>query len=267
MLAALVGRSLGRARGLLLGLVALLCGLQFLLAIVARELQGSQAFKALAALIPAVFQQAMGSFFFGSFGGMVSFGFVHPVVVLVLVEAAIFLGSEPAWEVESALVDLTMARPVPRSAAVARTLTIVFGATACVLLLMLASTRVAAYLFAPAGAPVPRLRTSGMLTANLMAVTWWFGAFSLLVACVARRRSQALGIAGLSAVFLYLFNFLAEAWPRARAFRFFTPFHYYNAPGLLMGSERDWPVHMTLLLVTTAILCIAAWRAYERRDL
>jgi ABC-2 type transport system permease protein len=267
MLPALIGRSLGRARGLLLGLVTLLCGLQFLLAIVARELQGSQAFKALTALVPGVFQQAMGSFFFGSYGGMVSFGFVHPVVVLVLVEAAIFLGSEPAWEIESGIVDLTMARPVPRGLATVRTLAIVFGATGCVLLLMLASTRIAAQLFAPAGTSLPRLRTSVMVTANLLAVTWWFGALSLLVAAIVRRRSQALGIAGLSAVFLYLFNFLAEVWPQARAFRFFTPFHYYNAPGLLMGSEREWPAHMTLLLVTTAILCVAAWRMYEKRDL
>jgi ABC-type transport system involved in multi-copper enzyme maturation permease subunit len=267
MLAALIGRSLERARGLLLGLVVLLCGFQFLIVMIAREIQQSQAFTAITALIPAAFQQMAGGLSFGSYSGLASFGFVHPIVVLVLVEAAIFLASEPVWDVEARMVDLTMARPVPRWAAVARTLLVVFGATASVLLLMVVSTRLALRAFTPAGVPVPPLRTNLLLAINLMAVSWWFGSLSLLVASRARRRSAALGIAGLMAVFLYLLNLVTEIWAKARSFRFVTPFHYYNAPALIRGSNDAWPVDVAILLGATAVFCVAAWQGYTRRDL
>ena len=122
MLAALVGRSISRARGLLVGIATLLCGFQFLIVIIAREIQQSLAFPSIMAFMPAVLQQMSGGLFFGSFSGLASYGFIHPIVVLVLVEAAVFLASEPAGEVEAGIVDLTMARPVPRGMVVARTL-------------------------------------------------------------------------------------------------------------------------------------------------
>lgn len=236
MLTALIGRSIGRARGLLMGLVVLLCGFQLLMVMVAREIQQSQAFSAIAVLMPAAFQQMTGGLFFGSFSGLALFGFVHPIVVLVLVEAAIFLASEPAWDVEAGLVDMTMAR-------------------------------LALHAFTPTGVPVPPLRTSVLLAVNLTAVSWWFGSFSLLVASVARRRSAVLGAAGLMAVFLYLLNLVAEIWSKARGFRFLTPFHYYNAPTLIRGSNQQWPADIALLLGTAAVLCVAAWQVYLRRDL
>jgi ABC-type transport system involved in multi-copper enzyme maturation permease subunit len=267
MLAALIGRSLGRARGLLLGLAVLLCGFQLLIVMIAREIQQSQAFPSITAFMPAPLQQLAGGLFFGSFSGLASFGFVHPIVVLVLVEAAIFLAAEPAWDVEAGMVDVTMARPVPRWVPLARSLFFAFGATAAVLLLMVTATRLALYTFTPVEVPVPRLRTSVLLAVNLMAVSWWFGSFSLLVASVARRRSSALGAAGLTAVFLYLLNLVAEIWSKARSFRFITPFHYYNAPAFIRGTNQEWPVDIALLFGTAGVLCIAAWHVYTRRDL
>ena len=267
MLAALIGRSLGRARGLLLGLAVLLCGFQLLIVMIAREIQQSQAFPSITAFMPAPLQQLAGGLFFGSFSGLASFGFVHPIVVLVLVEAAIFLAAEPAWEVEAGMVDVMMARPVPRGLAVTRTLLVVLAATGGVLLLMVTSTRLALHAFAPPGEPVPQLRTTVLLAVNLMAVTWWFGSFSLLVASLVRRRSTALGVAGLMAVFLYLLNLVAEIWPKARSFRFVTPFHYNNAPAFIRGSNEEWPADIALLLGAAAVLCVVAGQLYARRDL
>ena len=60
MLPALLARSLGRARFLLLGLAALLCGFQLLIVIIATEIQRAQTFNALAALLPQVFQSLVG---------------------------------------------------------------------------------------------------------------------------------------------------------------------------------------------------------------
>lgn len=267
MLPALVGRSLGRARGLLGALAALLCGFQFLIVLIAAEVQRAQAFSALAALLPAFFQSLVGGLMFGSFAGLTSFGFVHPIVVLVLVEAAIFLASEPAWEVEAGIVDVTMARPVPRGALVARSAIVAFGATAAVLALMVLSMRLALHVAAPSGAAWPRLRTNALLASNLMAVAWWFAGLSLLVSGVVRRRSVAIGVTGMTAVALYLFHLMAEVSVTLQPYRAFTPFHYYDAVSLIRGAGQDWLRHVALLVATAALLSLGAWRAYARRDL
>lgn len=267
MLRALVGRSLGRARGLLLGVVALLCGFQFLIVVIAGEVQRNQTFSALAALLPAFFQSLVGGLVFTSFAGLVSFGFVHPIVVLALVEAAIFLASEPAWEVESGIVDVTMARPVTRGLLITRTILVTLGATAAILLLMLGAMSLALYAFAPEGVPWPRFRTTVLLAVNLMSVSWWFGGLSLLVSAFVRRRSAAIGAAGLAAFALYLFNLAAEISPSWQRLRPLTPFHYYDAPALIRGAYGQWPADVTVLLGTSALLILAAWRAYLSRDL
>lgn len=267
MLAALIGRSLGRARYLLLGLAGLLGGFQLMIVVIAAEIERTQTFSMLAALLPQFIQSLTGGLVFGSFAGLTSLGFVHPIVVLVLVEAAIFLGSEPAGEVEAGLVDLTMARPVPRGLVVVRTAILACGATAVLLLLMVVSMRLSLHALAPAGVVWPRLRTIALLASNLMAVAWWFGALSLLVSAVVRRRSIAIGVAGLLAVSLYLFHVMAEMSASLQRYRPFTPFHYFNSALLVRGSAQEWSRDVALLVATAALLGVAAWRAYTRRDL
>ncbi len=267
MVTALIARSLGRARFLLLGLFAMLCALQVVVVFAAAQVQRSGTLSALQGLFPQFFQSMIGGLVFGSFAGLVSLGFLHPVVVLVLVETAIFLASEPAWEVEAGIVDLTMARPVPRGAAVARSAAIAFGATAALLLLMLGAMRLSLHGLAPANASWPPLTTQALLALNLMAVVWWFGGLGLLVAAVVRRRSIAIGATGLLAVTLYLFNLVAEISPSMRPYRPFAPFHYFNYTLLMSGSHQAWPRDTGLLLASAAVLCIAAWRVYARRDL
>jgi hypothetical protein len=267
ILGALIGRSLGRARGLLAGLIVLLCGFQLIIVLIAAEIQRTQTFNALASLLPPAFQSLVGGLVFTSFGGIASFGFVHPIVVLVLVEGAIFLASEPAWEIESGIIDSTMARPVPRPMLIARTVLLVFGATAVVLLLMVVSMRLALHALAPPGVTWPRPRTQLLLASNLMALAWWFAGLSLLASGFVRRRSVAIGAAGLSAVALYLFEIASGMSKSLQPYRRFNPFHYYDAPSLIRGSDQDWARHVALLAGSAALLCIAAWRAYERRDL
>ncbi len=267
MLAALVGRSLGRVRFLLLGLTAVLCGLQLVIVAAAAELQRSGTLNALQGLFPQFFQSIAGGLVFGSFAGLASLGFLHPVVVLAVIEAAIFLASEPAWEIESGIVDVTMARPVPRGAIVARSAIVAFGATAAVLALMLVSMRVSLLALAPAGVARPALKTQALLAFNLLAEAWWFAALGLLAAAIVRRRSIAIGAAGLLAIALYLFNLVAEISPTMRPYRSFTPFHYFNSPLLISGSDQEWPGDVALLIVSAAALAVAAWRGYARRDL
>ena len=267
MLTALVVRSVERARGFLAALLVLLCGFQFAIAIIASELDRTRTFALLATLVPAAVQQMAGGLVFTSFTGLAAFGFFHPVVVLVFCEAAIFLASEPAWEVESGLVDLTMARAVPRRLAITRTVLVAWGALAGIAVLMAVSARLALVAYAPSGAALPPPRTTALLAANLVALGWWFAALSLLAATLVRRRSLAIGIGGMAAVGLYLLNLFAEISSRAAALRPLSPYHYFNAPAILRGAGMTWPRDIAVLLATAAVMLIVAYRVYEERDL
>ena len=267
MLTALVIRSVERARGLLTALLLLLCGFQFAIAIIASELDRTRTFALLSALVPAAVQQMAGGLVFTSYTGLAAFGFFHPVVVLVFCEAAIFLASEPAWEVEAGLVDLTMARAVPRRLAVTRTILVTCGALAAIALLMVFSARMALVAYAPPGAALPPPRTTLLLAANLLALGWWFAALSLLTSTLVRRRSVAIGIGGTAAVGLYLLNLFAEISSRAAALRPLSPYHYFNAPAILRGAGMTWPRDIGVLVGTTAVMLIAAYRVYRERDL
>jgi ABC-type transport system involved in multi-copper enzyme maturation permease subunit len=267
VLSALVVRSLGRARGLLIGLAALLCTFQVLLVFVAREISQDRMFSQLTAFIPANVQQMAGGLVFSSFGGLALFGFFHPVVLLVFVEAAIFLAVEPAWEVEAGMVDLTVARPVPRWMMLTRTLIVSCGSTAACAALMAVTSRIALLALAPAEAAWPRLASTVLLAVNLTALAWCFASLGLLVATSVRRRSAALGAAGLSAVGLYLLHLLAQLWQPASSLRHVTPFYYYNAPALLALSGNGWQRDVLVLVIAAMALCVSAFVSYERRDL
>ncbi len=267
MLGRLFTRSVARQRAFLAGLAVVLGGFQFLTVIMAGEVQRSAAFGQLTALIPIAFQQALGGLAFTSFAGLVSFGYAHPVVVLAFVEAAIFLGSEPAWEVEAGVVDLTMARPVPRGAIVMRGALVVTAIAGALGLCMALATRVALHLFAPPGAPWPPLRVTATLALNLATVALCFGCVSLAVASGARRRGTVLGTTGLAAVVLYLLNVIAPLWAPARRVVWISPFHYYDAMAIISGASTRWLPDVAVLVAIAAMGTSVAFVAYSRRDL
>ena len=266
MLIALVTRSFERARGLLAALVVVMCGFQVVLAILASEMARTNTFSLLTTLIPAAVQNLAGGMVFTTFGGFAAFGFFHPVVVLVFCGSAIFLASEPAWEVEAGLVDLTLARAIPRALVMTRTLLVTCGATTGIAFLMALAARVSMTALAQPGTAIPAFRTTTALAGNLLVLGWWFGALSLLGSAFARRRSVAAGVAGLAAVGLYLLNLYAEMSPRATAVRPLLPFHYFNASAILRGAST-WPRDVAILLIAAAVMAAVSYRVYEQRDL
>jgi hypothetical protein len=267
MLIALVTRSLERARALIAALVVVMCGFQVVLAILASEMARTNTFSLLTTLMPTAVQNLAGGMVFGTFGGFAAFGFFHPVVVLVFCGMAVFLASEPAWEVEAGLVDLTLARAIPRALVMTRTLLVTCGATAAIAILMALAARVSMTAFAQPGAGTPALRTTISLAINLLVLGWWFGALSLLAAAFARRRSVAAGGAGLAAVGLYLLHLYAEMSTRAAAIRPLLPFHYFNASAILRDAASTWPRDVAILLLTAAVMAAVSYGVYERRDL
>ena len=201
-----------------------------------------------------------------SFGGLVAFGFFHPVVVLALAVAAAYLTGELAGDVEDSLVDLIAARPVARGLLVARSALGSAVATAAVVVLMVTVNRAATIVYTPAGAPAQRLAPLVWLAANLLAVTWCCGAVGLAVAAFGRRRASAAAGAALTFVSLYLLNFAATWWAPARPFARLSPFHYFDAMPIVLGTH-DPTRDILVLLAAAAVFVACASATYARRDL
>lgn len=265
---ALVGRSVGRIAGLLTGVATLLAGFQALLVAVATSQQESQSFDLLTRLVPAFIQRQFGATLpaFMSFGGLVSLGYFHPVVVLSIAIFAAFLASELAADVEGGQVDLLLARSLGRHWLVTRSLMVAFVMPLLFVLLMTAASWAALGAIAPAGAEWPSFNSIGRLAAHLVAIAWCFAALGLALATMVRRRTSAFGPAALIAVALYLLDLIAAAWPALESAAMLSPFHYYQGAAVFAGRTDTARDLLVLGTVSAALVSTAYWR-FSVRDL
>jgi ABC-2 type transport system permease protein len=264
----LVARSLARGRRVFTAVPAILAGFQVLLVLVASSFLQARSFDLVSALMPMGVQQAFGpgALMLASFGGIVTFGYFHPIVVLAVVQLGAYAATEPSGEVEWGLFDLELARPVRRRTIVTRTLVVALGVTTAAAAAMLGGTWAGLTLLAPAGAQWPMPGRVVSLAAHLLLLSWVFVAAGLVAGAWARRRGTAFGAVAVVTVLLYLLNFVADAWPRAAGLRPWTPFHYF--PGFAVANGAAPVAHdlETLAAIAVVLVAIAYWR-FERRDL
>jgi ABC-type transport system involved in multi-copper enzyme maturation permease subunit len=265
---ALLLRSATQARYLLVGAYLLLCGFQVVIIGQAAEIERSSSFGRIAELVPAFLQRGLGSqaMLFATFRGTVAFGYFHPVVCLIVTLVAMYIATEPAHEIESGLVDLELARPVPRHRLLTRSLLLAELAILGSAVLMGAGTILGVRLFDATAMDLPTASTRVRLLVNLAATASCFAGFALLVAALSKRWTTAFTTAALTAVVLYLLDFLAIGWPVIRNIAWISPFHYYPALSIVAGESglaRD-----VAILLSAAALCVAGayWR-FTRRDL
>jgi ABC-2 type transport system permease protein len=268
MLAALVVRSVTRARGVLAGVAALLAAFQVALVFQAVSLHEQQTFEAAGRMVPGFIQRWLGDTMFalGSFGGIVSFGYFHPVIVLMTSIATAFLASDPAADVEEGYVDLLLARPVARHLLVTRSAILLAACPAMLATLMMTATWTTTALVAPRSAQWPSLPSILTLSAHLVLVASCFGALSLMLSTGARRRTSGFAPAAMAAVALYLVNVLAASWTPARVLDTVSPFHYYQGTRILVGLTDPARDLLTLGAAASALVAVAYWR-FGRRDL
>ena len=265
---ALLLRSLIRARFVLLGGGLLICALQIVIIGHAAEVQRTNAFASVANLMPAFLQRGLGNkaMLLATFKGTVAFGYFHPVVCLLLTAMAMFITTEVAHEVESKLVDLELARAVPRRRLLTRSLALALGAVLMLLLVMSLGTLAGIWLF-DAGAmdlPSPRMRLE--MLGNLFALAACFSALGLLVASASSRWATAFTAVALVSVVSYIIDFLALGWTPAKNIAWLSPFHYYPALSILAG-DADTPRNLVILLGVSAAMVAGAYWQFQRRDL
>jgi ABC-type transport system involved in multi-copper enzyme maturation permease subunit len=268
MLAVLAWRSAVQARYVLFGCLALLTAFQIIIVGQASALEEAHSFGRMAELVPAFLQRGLGSqsMLLVTFKGTVAFGYFHPVAAVLVAVLAIYFATEPAHEVESGLVDLVLARAVPRHVVVTRSILLAAGAVIAAVLLMALGTQLGLRVFASPEFDAPSAATRARMLVHLAGVAWCFGGVALAIAAGARRWSTAFTTAALAAVVLYLVDFLAIGWPPMRAIAWISPFHYYPALSILAGTAPPWR-NLGILLSTSVILCAIGYWRFNRRDL
>jgi ABC-2 type transport system permease protein len=261
----LVSRSLGRVWRMWAASASLLVGFQVALTITAVTLHESGSFEQLFQAVPAFVRQWIGASL-SSFAGMSALTFFEPVVILLLVLFAVYVASEPAGDVEEGLVDLVLARPLPRHWLVTRSLLAMTTTTAALVLALVAANVLSVLALAPGGATGPAGTTVLDLSVHLFALTWCFGGLTLAVAASLGRRSSVLGVLTVAVIALFLMKVLAEFTTRFDWLRWATPFDYFRGTDVLMGTAPTvWNVTVLLMLGATGA-AIGYWR-FQRRDL
>jgi len=265
---ALLQRSAAQARYVLIGSFALLCGFQLVIVGQAAEIERTQSFGRMAELLPGFLQRGLGSraLLLATFKGTVAFGYFHPVVCLLVSVIAIYLMTEPAHEVEAGLVDLELARAVPRHRLLTRSIVLTAASIAAAVLFMALGTWAGGRAFTDGHLDLPSAAARVRLLVHLAGVAACFGSFGLLMAVWSRRWVTAFTTAALVTVVTYLIDFLAIGWRPMRAVAWISPFHYYPALSILYG-DAPTARNLTVLYSTAIVLTVLACWRWQKRDL
>ncbi|HYT67705.1 MAG TPA: hypothetical protein VEL51_14845 [Vicinamibacterales bacterium] len=261
-------RSLAQARYMLAGVLILLFGFQLVIIGQAAEVERSNAFASIANLVPGFVQRGLGSraMLLATFRGTVAFGYFHPVVCILVAVLAMYLATEPAHEIETGLVDLELARSVPRHRLLTRSLLLAELAVLAAIGMMAAGTWSGARLFGAQAMALPSGALRLALLGNLFAVASCLGGFALMVAAFSRRWSTSFTTVALVAVIGYMIDFIAIGWRPMRTIAWLSPFHYYPALNVLAGDAPTGR-NVFILLATGALFAAIAYWQFQRRDL
>ncbi len=265
MIGALLLRALRQHAALLGVLSAALLLFEWAVVWVAARIDMGPGFRQLleTLLPPDVLEIIMGQFGFGDFQGTVSFGFQHPFTLVAVIAMVTVMATLPAYERETGLLDLILARPVPRWAYLAASAMLV---VITALLAPLAVLGGAAVGLLVVEAPQPVAWTSylpaaGGLVLLLLAV----GGYALLFATDARRRGTAVAqVVGVTLLFYWL-DFMGDYWDLLETARRLSPFFYFDPAS---AARNGIPPGDAFVLGGIAMVTFAAaFLSFRRQDL
>lgn len=218
----------------------------------------------LSAFLPRnVVDALLGQFGFTTFAGALSFGFQHPLTLTAAIAMVAVMSTLPAAEREAGLLDLILARPLPRHRYLTATL---IGVVTSALLPPVALLAGCAVGLTTVDAPQPVSWTDYLPpAAGLSLVLLSIGACGVLLASQSRRRGQAAAVlVGLTLV-CYWLDFMGDYWDALETVRLLSPFHYFE-PALAASSGI--PGRHVLILVSIAVVCtVGAFLNFRRQDL
>ena len=236
----------------------------------AAEIERTQSFSRMAELLPGFLQRGLGSkaMLLATFKGTVAFGYFHPVVCMLVGGLAIYLATEPAHEVESGLVDLELARSVPRHRLVTRSLLLARAAVIVAVGLMSVGTWLGG-----AGLRRRRVRSAvgrasgSSLLVHLAAVAACLGGFALLVATLSRALDDGVHDRRCSPRSSCTWSTSSRsAGGRCAPIAWISPFHYYPALSIVAGDAPAAGNLVVLFSAAAVFIALAYWQ-FQRRDL
>lgn len=267
-LAALVGRSAVQMRYAAFGSIVLTFLLQLVLVGQAVSIQQSNSFANVAKMIPSFLGRGLGSdvLVLASFKGTVMLGYFHPLVCVLIPVVAIYAATEPAHDVESGLVDLVLARSLPRTLLLARSflVAVLYGVVA--VSAMALGTYTGAALFNDAHYELPAGGLLARLSLHVFGVCWCYVGYALFVGVSVKRWATAFTTGVLTAACAYLVDFLSLGWPIMRWAAYVSPYRYYHALAIASGTVAETRDYLVLFGAGAVFTAAAFWR-FQRRDL
>jgi ABC-2 type transport system permease protein len=245
---------------------ALLGGFEFLICAAVGSADVSGALQTLLQSLPPFAQELVTSQFLGGMSarGLLAFGWNHPIAHALGTAAAIVLGARAvAGESDGGALELLASQPLSRGRYLRAQLLFACLALAVVTLAGIAGTVV--------GQRVQHLEPFGglqllRLGSNFFVLLCAWYAITLVLSVFGREGGRVAGIAFVVALISYIAQAIGRMWPAAS---FVLPWslHDYFAPqSLLLGTASIARPVVTLLAVTVAGVCLAAWH-FQRRDL
>lgn len=187
------------------------------------------------------------------------FSFLAPLLLIVYAVAA--GANAVAGEEERRTLDLLLANPIGRTRVVLEKAGAMVAGSAVIGVALWAALWAGT---AGAGMSLaPGKLAAATLAAVVVGVT--FGSLSLALGAATGRRGAALGSGIAVAVLTYFVNALAPSVAALRPYRWVSPFYHASGNNPLINGLA-WG-HILILVATAAVLVVAAWAAFRRRDL
>jgi ABC-2 type transport system permease protein len=198
-----------------------------------------------------------------SFGAAVAFGFQHPAILMAALAFVVVACSIPAAERETGVMELILARPIPRAQYLLGAFaTAVVGAVTIPAALLAACAAGLAFADAPGQPSWDRYIMSAVgMTALLLA----FAGIALLLGARAPRRGVAVSRTVGLILTLYLVDVFAERLAWLGWLRWASPFHYFRPIRSALFGET--PIeHLVILLAICALTTTVAFVRFGRGD-
>ena len=160
---------------------------------------------------------------------------------------------------ERGRLDLVLANPLPRRSLVVASWIV----TAAWLLLISLATGLTIVVVAQArGVGIPFWTAIGA-TFSLWPISLAFSSLALLLSCLVRQRSTALGVAGALVLISYLDLVIGRLVSSVGWMRYISAFNYYGTAAI----TGVWWGGVAVLLTASLILLLLAVIAFDRRDI
>jgi ABC-2 type transport system permease protein len=265
VIAALYVRQLRHHARLLAAMIAGVIAFETLFVWISASMNIGPEFHALLQMMlpPAMLRFVLDQFGFASFASAVAVGFKHPLVLIIGAAFAIVVTTVPAAERESGVLDLLLARPVPRTHYLGAHVLLLFTGALLIPLALLAGATVGLALTRQLDA-VP-WHTYIAPAASYAPLLLLIGGYSMLFSAGASRRGMAVARAAGVTILFFWYEVLASMWQRLSGYEWAGIFYYY-APVQVVTGERG--LTGSWVLLSLALVCgVAALLRFGRQQL